>query len=285
MAPDVDKTEAFSAAIEASVSAGLAKEDVATALRPLREKPTDGQIPPHRDQIFVCLGPRCTEAGAWEVLARLRAALKREGLDTNRSSDAVTRSIVCRSSCLFPCAQAPVVIVQPDRAWYGKVAPDDVDEIVASHLRDREPVQRLLLRSEAPQDDPADWPLASARIGSVEITGMFARFAMKKAGALAVFGSIETTDDAPDRLLGASSPLARFVGIHGPDRPHDSLSQNMFGDWPVVRGAPLRLRPGGLHMMLFDVQRDLAPGESFPLGLEFERAGHVGIDVTVQPGH
>jgi (2Fe-2S) ferredoxin len=284
IAPDIDKTEAFSAAIEVAVSAGLAREDVATAFRPLREKPTDGQIPPHRDQIFVCLGPRCTEAGAWEVLARLRAALKRESLDINRS-DAVTRSIVCRSSCLFPCAQAPVVIVQPDRAWYGKVTPEAADTIVTSHLRDRKPVDHLLLKSEAPQDDPSDWPLASARIGPIKIDGMFARFAMKKAGALAVFGSIETTDNAPDHLLGASSPLARLVGIHGPDRPHENLSPKMFGVWPIIRGTPLCLRPGGLHMMLFDVQRDLAPGESFPLGLEFGRAGHVGIDVTVQPGH
>ena len=284
MAPEIDKSPAFAAAIESSIAIGLGTEDVVTSLRPLRDTQTGGQIPPHRDQIFVCLGPRCAESGAWEVLARLRAAIKREGLDTNRPG-AIDRAIVCRSSCLFPCAQAPAVIVQPDGAWYGKVSPDDIDEIVASHLRDRKPVARMLLRLEAALDDPTDWPLAQVQIGTIEIKDMFARFAMKKAGALAIFGTIETNDNTPDRLVGVSSPLARFCGIHGPGRPHDSIVADAFGDWPIASGAPLRLRAGALHLMLFDVNRDLAPGESFPVAFNFEKAGSIGIDITVQPGH
>ncbi|MDQ2079820.1 copper chaperone PCu(A)C [Xanthobacteraceae bacterium Astr-EGSB] len=280
MAPAVDRSELFAAALSDALDAGLAGEDVATALRPLPDKRDRGEIPPHRDQVFVCLGPRCTEAGAWELMARLRAAVKREGLDKAGPA----RTLVCRSACLWPCNQAPVMIVQPDNVWYGRVTSDDVDTIVQSHLVERVPVAPLLLRKDDQIDVPADWPLAGATLGSVTVSGFFARVAMHRPGALAVFGTLACSDDASDLFIAASSPIAGSVALHSPDLQQNATSQAALSAVEISPGHGVTLKPGGLHLMLLDVRRDLLPGESFPLALCFERAGVIAIDVTLQPG-
>ena len=282
MAPALDRSPHLAQAVSEALEIGLAEPDVAQVVRPLVERPRRGQIPPHRDQVFVCLGPRCTEAGAWDVLARLRSTLRRDGLDVARR-EASNRVLVCRSSCLWPCLQAPVLIVQPDNVWYGPVQAGDVDEIVETHLLGRQPVERLRLGVEPTEDHPEDWPLAQIRQQHVVANGMFARVAMQHAGALAVFGRLACVDGVTDRLIGASSPLARSAGIHGPGMPHAQLTSR-FGDWPVSEVQPIVLEPGGLHLMLFDLKRDLSPGESLPLALHFEQAGIVAVDVTLQPG-
>ena len=51
----------------------------------------------------------------------------------------------------------------------------------------------------------------------------------------------------------------------------------------VAPGAPIKMRPGsGFHFMLMDLKQPLKDGESFPMTLEFERAGKVEVKVVVQ---
>jgi hypothetical protein len=52
-----------------------------------------------------------------------------------------------------------------------------------------------------------------------------------------------------------------------------------------VKIAALRkteFKPGGLHVMLIDIQQDLNIGDTFPLTLNFEKAGEITINVPVQ---
>jgi (2Fe-2S) ferredoxin len=49
------------------------------------------------------------------------------------------------TGCFGICEQGPVVVVYPDNVWYGSVTPDDVQEILDSHIEGGKPVERLLL--------------------------------------------------------------------------------------------------------------------------------------------
>jgi periplasmic copper chaperone A len=87
-----------------------------------------------------------------------------------------------------------------------------------------------------------------------------------------------------ERLLGASTPVARAVEIH----------QSTLGDDQVMRmraaaalelppGRELQLRHGGpWHLMLLDLKQPLALGQRFPMRLRFERAGETEVVVWVQ---
>jgi (2Fe-2S) ferredoxin len=79
-------------------------------------------------QIFVCATPgegRCGEKGGGELLEAFRDEVERRGLSS---------SVVLRNACTRRHEEGPVVFVFPDDVWYTSVVPEDVSEIVESHL-------------------------------------------------------------------------------------------------------------------------------------------------------
>ena len=71
-------------------------------------------VPDFDRHVLVCRGPRCSARGAADTAAALDRALGELGL----GDDDV---LVSQTGCLFPCNNAPVVVVHPDNAWYGAV--------------------------------------------------------------------------------------------------------------------------------------------------------------------
>ncbi len=51
---------------------------------------------------------------------------------------------------------------------------------------------------------------------------------------------------------------------------------------PVKGGASVQLKPGGLHVMLFGLKKDLTVGETVPVTLTFEKAGEVKVTAEVR---
>ena len=95
--------------------------------------------------IFICINEResdhprgcCKAKGGEEVRARFKAALKERKLNVAMRANA--------SGCLDACEFGVTVVVYPDGVWYGGVTPDDVEEIIESHLVGDVPVARLLI--------------------------------------------------------------------------------------------------------------------------------------------
>jgi (2Fe-2S) ferredoxin len=95
--------------------------------------------------IFFCLNER--KAGE-ESCAPHRA---QEGFDRCKSQVKAARLSgpgqvrVNKAGCLDRCAGGPVAVVYPEAVWYTYVDASDIDEIVESHLKNGEVVERLLL--------------------------------------------------------------------------------------------------------------------------------------------
>ena len=51
---------------------------------------------------------------------------------------------VNKAGCLDRCAAGPVAVVYPEAVWYSYVDEHDIDEIVESHLKNGQVVERLL---------------------------------------------------------------------------------------------------------------------------------------------
>ena len=50
-----------------------------------------------------------------------------------------------RPGCLDRCAAGPVAVVYPEAVWYTYLDMSDIDEIVESHLKNGQVVERLLI--------------------------------------------------------------------------------------------------------------------------------------------
>jgi (2Fe-2S) ferredoxin len=49
------------------------------------------------------------------------------------------------TGCFGICEKGPVVVVYPENTWYGSVTPDDVGEILDSHIEGGTVVDRLVI--------------------------------------------------------------------------------------------------------------------------------------------
>jgi periplasmic copper chaperone A len=107
-----------------------------------------------------------------------------------------------------------------------------------------------------------------------------------KIGA-AYFGALENRGTQPDRLLRATSPASAKVELHSGEIGADGVMRMRELDAiSLPPGASVELKPGqGNHLMLMNIKEPLVPGQSFPLTLEFERAGTLEVKVVVQASH
>ncbi len=92
--------------------------------------------------IFVCVGDRCADKGAGELLDAFKARKKAGTLEAAR---------LTRTGCMKLCKDtdtegeySPVVLVYPDGVWYGPVGTGDVDEIIEEHINKGQVVRRLV---------------------------------------------------------------------------------------------------------------------------------------------
>ncbi len=89
----------------------------------------------HR-QILICVGDRCTENNAGQVLYdELKDKFKQAGLD--RGGLRVKKT---RATCFGTCKSGPLVCIQPDGIWYYHVTSDKLDRIINEHLLNNKPV-------------------------------------------------------------------------------------------------------------------------------------------------
>ncbi len=102
------------------------------------------------------------------------------------------------------------------------------------------------------------------------------------AGATGVVYLTVTNTGAPDTLTGVASPVAASAGLHETIDDHGVMKMRPVASLPVVPGKPVRLAPGGYHIMLMGLKRALVAGTSFPLTLTFTKAGTVAVTATVR---
>lgn len=98
--------------------------------------------PPYTRHVFVCTNRRpdgsprgcCASKGSEELRLALKKELDAQDLRNVRINTA---------GCLDACERGMAVVVYPEGTWYGPVKPEDVKELVTSHLKDGQPVKRL----------------------------------------------------------------------------------------------------------------------------------------------
>lgn len=135
----------------------------------------------------------------------------------------------------------------------------------------------------------AEQPAAPAAeaAASVTVEGAWARPAKTDAamGATsAIYFTLHNAGTADDALVGAKAEaVAGKTEVH--ETVMDASGAMKMQPAPrvaVPAGGAVEFKPGGLHVMLMDLKKDLAEGDTFQVTLTFEKSGEKTVDVTVK---
>ena len=105
---------------------------------------SENASPYFKRHIFFCLNERsnneacCAQHGAQQAFEHCKSRIKDLGL----SGPGQVR--VNKAGCLDRCSGGPVAVVYPEGVWYSYVDKADIDEIVESHLKNGQVVERLV---------------------------------------------------------------------------------------------------------------------------------------------
>jgi copper(I)-binding protein len=102
-------------------------------------------------------------------------------------------------------------------------------------------------------------------------------------GTGAVFMLIKNAGSEADRLVGGQTDVADVVEIHETVMEGEVMKMQMLADGLEVPAQDeVLLKPGGYHVMLIGIQRDLAVGDTFTLDLQFEKSGGLRVEPEVR---
>lgn len=115
----------------------------------------------------------------------------------------------------------------------------------------------------------------------IEIEKPWSRTTTPGARIAAGYMVILNKSAAPDRLIGAESPLAARVETHVTVRDGEIMRMRPVKGYDVPAQGSFELKPGGAHLMLVDIKRPFKEGERIPATLRFAKAGEIKVEFQV----
>jgi hypothetical protein len=103
--------------------------------------------------------------------------------------------------------------------------------------------------------------------------------------ATGMFAQITSTSGG--KLVSAASPVAGVVEIHEMAMEGNVMKMRAVPALDLPAGKTVELKPGGYHVMLLDLKKELKSGESVPVTLVVEGADRkretIELKATVKP--
>ncbi|HVF83970.1 MAG TPA: copper chaperone PCu(A)C [Sphingomicrobium sp.] len=122
---------------------------------------------------------------------------------------------------------------------------------------------------------------ALAKAPTLHVQG-WARATIAGQNGSAAYLTIHNAGPGADRLLAVTTPTAASATLHNSTSVGGVMRMRGAGPQAIAHGQLLRMRSGGLHVMLNGVKAPLRAGARLPLTLRFERAGLVRTSVPIQ---
>ena len=104
----------------------------------------------------------------------------------------------------------------------------------------------------------------------------------ENGGTSAVYFVIVNDGGQADTLVGASSDAASQAEVHQTQIVNDVAEMAPVPRLEVPAHGQVEFSPGGYHVMLMGLTRDLKVGGTLKLTLQFEKSGAITLDVPIQ---
>jgi periplasmic copper chaperone A len=120
---------------------------------------------------------------------------------------------------------------------------------------------------------------ATLAAAQVKVEGAWVRPTV--AGQQGGGGFVTLTSAGADRLVGGSTAVAQRFELHSMAMKGDVMQMRQVDAIELPAGKPVKLEPGGLHVMFIGLKQPLAIGSKVPVTLKFEKAGEVKVEFEV----
>lgn len=126
------------------------------------------------------------------------------------------------------------------------------------------------------------WARPAKMMGAMRMEGD--THPMEHGGAnSAVYMVLANGGAEADSLVAAQADVSKAIEIHETVMEGDVMRmQQVEGGIQVPASGQVELKPGGLHVMLIGLTRDLNVGDKFPLTLEFASGAKLQVEAEVR---
>ncbi|MEM7034843.1 MAG: copper chaperone PCu(A)C [Chloroflexota bacterium] len=121
--------------------------------------------------------------------------------------------------------------------------------------------------------------------GGVHIMEPWARGGATTDGNGAIYFQVMNGGESDDVLVSVEGDIANTLEIHETTmNENDVMQMTPLTTLGIPANETVALEPGGKHIMLLGLTKDLTPGETIDLTLNFEKAGAMPITVEIREG-
>jgi periplasmic copper chaperone A len=117
--------------------------------------------------------------------------------------------------------------------------------------------------------------------GAVTVNDPYVRAVPPGQSNSAAFMRLANATGAPRALVGGHSDAAEVVELHTHTMEDGMMKMRRVERIALPAGDTVALEPGGLHLMLIGLKRDLNPGDQIDLTLDLDDGGVVRVQVPV----
>ena len=120
-------------------------------------------------------------------------------------------------------------------------------------------------------------------LGSLKLTDLWTRATPPGAPTAVGYLTITNSGNEPDKLIGASSPLAEKGELHLMAVKDGVMTMRTIDDGiEIPAGGAVTLAPAGFHIMFVTLKEPLKEGGKMPVTLTFEKAGSIDTFLHIQ---
>ncbi|MEM1372210.1 MAG: copper chaperone PCu(A)C [Pseudomonadota bacterium] len=117
---------------------------------------------------------------------------------------------------------------------------------------------------------------------NVVIDGAWSRASIGTSRPGVTYMSLTNTGDTAVIVTGLRTDLAMMPMIHTSSTDEQGVTRMSHMDrLEIGAGETVALAPGGLHVMLMDLQRPMVEGESYTLSLDLQNGDEISVEVPI----
>ena len=131
----------------------------------------------------------------------------------------------------------------------------------------------LLASAQVQAQTPAPAP--------IKVEHPWARATPGGAKTGAAYMTLINSGDSSDELVGATTPVSDKIQFHTEVEEHGVSRMREQSTVEIAPRATVTFKPGAMHMMLVRLKQPLKDGQTFPLELDFKKAGKINVTVSV----
>jgi copper(I)-binding protein len=110
--------------------------------------------------------------------------------------------------------------------------------------------------------------IAAPALAQLQVKEAWVRGTVPQQKTSGAFMQLTSSSDV--RLVAARTPVAGAVELHEMKMENDVMKMSAVPGIDIPAGKTVELKPGGYHVMLLDLKRQLKAGDTVPITLVFE---------------